>query len=170
MSKTMFYLVGLILGLVYPVAGVMTDSIHPHDGISYFIGADGHKITLIHDVNATDPTYSQVLYFIATDPTDQIAYEKGRFTCGDYAERVQNNAENAGIRCAWVSVDFTDAEGHAFNAFNTTDRGLIFIDCTKGDAQVDPQIGKLCAPTPIDPVADYSIKPLGTLKNYDIYW
>jgi hypothetical protein len=170
MSKIILYLVGFMLGLVYPMAGVVADSVHPHTGISYYVGADGHKITLVHNESAIDPTYAQMLNFIASDTTDQIAYKKGQFTCGDYAERVQNNAENAGIRCAWVSVDFIDAVGHACNAFNTTDRGLVFIDCTNGDSHVDVQIGQLYAPTPLDSNAGYSIKPLGISKNHDICW
>lgn len=170
MSKIVLYLVGFMLGLGYPMAGVLADSVHPHNGISCYVGADGHKITLVHNDSAIDPTYAQLLKFIASDTTDQIAYKKGQFTCGDYAERVKNNAENAGIRSSWVSVDFVDAAGHACNAFNTTDRGLVFIDCTNGDAHVNMQLGQWYAPTPLDPNANYSIKPLGTLKNYDIYW
>jgi hypothetical protein len=46
----------------------------------------------------------------------------------------------------------------------------VFIDCTNGDAHVDMQLGQLYAPTPLDTNANYSIKPLGTLKNYDILW
>ena len=64
--------------------------------------------------------------------------------CADFAERLHNNAEMAGIRCAYVSLDmvgYTDPydfgiasdAGHACNAFETTDRGLVFIDCT-GDS------------------------------------
>jgi hypothetical protein len=145
--------------------------LHPHYGVVYYAGADGHKITLVHNENATDATYSQVMQFIESDTTDQIPFQKEKFTCGDYAERVQNNAENAGIRCAWVSIDFEHGgNGHACNAFNTTDKGLVFIDCTKGDAHVDTQIGQWYAPTPLDPNADYTIEPLGVVKNYEIYW
>lgn len=144
-----------MVGLGYPMAGVVTDSVHPHTGISYYVGADGHRITLVQNVSAIDPTYAQLLKIIASDTTDQIVYTKGQFTCGDFAERVQHNAENAGIRCAWVSVDFTDAEGHACNAFKTIDRVLVFIDCTNGDAYLDLQIGQLCAPAPLNPNAGY---------------
>jgi hypothetical protein len=44
---------------------------------------------------------------------------------------VHNNAEAAGIRAASVSVDFEgDEVGHACNAFDTIDKGLVYIDCT----------------------------------------
>jgi hypothetical protein len=170
MSKSFIYIIGFIIGFGYPITGVLTDSVHPHSGISYFIGADGHKITLMHNDSAIDPTYDQLLNFIASDTTSQIPYKSGQFTCGDYAERVQNNAEKAGILCGWVSVDFLSGAGHACNAFNTTDKGIVFIDCTNGDAHVDMYIGRWYAPTPIDKNPTYSIKPLGILKNYEIYW
>lgn len=61
--------------------------------------------------------------------------------CADFAERLHNNAELAGIRCGFVSLDMTgytdpfnlgiaSDSGHACNVFETTDRGLIYIDCT----------------------------------------
>jgi len=55
---------------------------------------------------------------------------------------VHNNAEAAGIKAAWISIYFEgDDEGHACNAFQTVDRGLIYIDCTSGK---DP--GKVWSP------------------------
>ena len=92
------------------------------------------------------------------------------FTCGDYAEQVQNNAENAGIKCAWVGIDFTQGGGHACNAFNTTDKGLIFIDCTTGDYIIkNMAIGNIYQPVQI--TKDNSIiEPMGTIQDYDIHW
>jgi len=61
--------------------------------------------------------------------------------CSDFAERLHNNAEMAGIRAGYVSLDmigYTDPaglglpsdSGHACNVFHTTDRGLVYIDVT----------------------------------------
>jgi len=61
--------------------------------------------------------------------------------CADFAERLHNNAEIAGIRAGYVSLDlvgYTDPanlgipsnSGHALNVFETVDRGLVFIDST----------------------------------------
>jgi len=63
--------------------------------------------------------------------------------CGDFAQRLHNSAELKGVRCGYVSIDlegYTDPynygissnTGHALNVFNTTDKGLIYIDCTGG--------------------------------------
>ena len=63
--------------------------------------------------------------------------------CGGFAQRLHNSAEMSGIRCGYVSIDlvgYTDPydygipenSGHAFNVFNTTDKGIVYIDCTGG--------------------------------------
>ena len=75
--------------------------------------------------------------------------------CADFAERLHNDAEMAGIRCAYVTIGlsgYTDPShygipsntSHAFDAFQTSDRGLIYIDFTgKGfsDIQAFNQTG-----------------------------
>jgi len=48
--------------------------------------------------------------------------------CVDFAVMLHNNAELSGFRCAFVSIEI--GEGHALVAFNTTDKGLIYIDST----------------------------------------
>lgn len=54
--------------------------------------------------------------------------------CADYAQAIYNDAEAAGIKTAFVAVRFADGSvAHAFNFFETTDRGSVFIDCTAPD-------------------------------------
>lgn len=47
--------------------------------------------------------------------------------CADFAERLHNNAEKAGIRCGYVIIDSLN---HALNVFETTDKGFVYIDDT----------------------------------------
>jgi len=105
------------------------------------VGGDGEPIELINNLNATNPTFAELIAFVKEDPTDEHYYATDvdvyvgaaevPYVCSDFAEDVHNNAEAAGIRTAWVSIDFEgDDEGHALNAFETTDRGLVYIDCT----------------------------------------
>ena len=61
---------------------------------------------------------------------DGTAQPSDPHVCADFAERLHNNAELAGIRCAYVSITLAGNVGHACNAFQTTDRGLVHIDCT----------------------------------------
>ena len=80
---------------------------------------------------AADPTWQQLMAFLTKDSTDRKRYDAASFACGAFAEEVHNNGEAAGIKAAWVAIDFKDvAEGHGLNAFTTSDKGLVFIDCT----------------------------------------
>ncbi len=100
------------------------------------VGGDGEPIELVNNLDATNPTYAELVDFIKADTTDTKGYvEEGfmAYVCSDFAEAVHNYAEAAGIKAAWVSIDFYgDVEGHALNAFETTDRGVVYIDCTGG--------------------------------------
>jgi hypothetical protein len=100
-------------------------------------GAD-QPIRLINNPAAADATYKEVLGFIRTDTTDLLEYvdrdnpDGARpFVCSDFAEAVHNNAETAGIRAGYVSVDWAEGGiGHAIDAFKTSDLGLVYFDCT----------------------------------------
>ena len=89
------------------------------------------KIHLIESSNAADPTWQQLKAFLIADSTDKEAYNLLAYPCGIFAEELHNNAEAVGIRAAWVGIDFVEGGvGHALNAFNTSDKGLVYIDCT----------------------------------------
>jgi hypothetical protein len=91
----------------------------------------GSPVILVDDPTARDPTWEELMHFLEEDDTDRILYQLDSFNCIDFAERLHNNAENRGIRAAYVSVSFQDRQnGHAINAFETVDKGLVFIDCT----------------------------------------
>lgn len=120
------------------------------------IGADGHTITLKNNLSAKDPTYAQVVSFIYMDTTDQKVYDEATWVCADYAETVHNDAESMGIKCAWVEVNFVDGSAdHACNAFQTVDRGMIYIDCTEDDKVVELVQG-----------ANYTLKSLYSTTEY----
>jgi hypothetical protein len=123
----------LALALVFFTSCRSPDFIYTEDG-KIECGGNGQAIILSHNANAIDPTFDQMVAFIESDNTDGREYVKSgtdAFVCADFAEVVHNNAEAAGIRAAWVSLTFEGTkEGHALNAFETTDRGLVYIDCT----------------------------------------
>lgn len=103
----------------------------------------GESICLVNNNNATDPTWRQLEVFLRIDKTDQHQYLLGSYTCGDFAEEVHNNAEVAGIRAAFVAVFFeSESKGHALNAFETTDSGLVYIDCLEHDTIAYIEEGK----------------------------
>ncbi|TGC07043.1 hypothetical protein CUN85_12070 [Methanolobus halotolerans] len=99
--------------------------------------ASGEPVKLTDNESARDPTWDELMIFLKEDDTDRILYRSNIFDCVDFAERLHNNAEKAGFRAAYVSVDFHDLrKGHAINAFQTTDKGLTFIDCTGPQVQL----------------------------------
>ncbi len=101
--------------------------------------------------------------------------------CADFAERLHNNAELAGIRCAYVSVGLAGSAGHACNAFQTTDSGLMYIDCTgisdsygpdNNDKVVDIQVGKQYNPEYLFPSGGWYIPggTTGSVTDFQVIW
>lgn len=96
-------------------------------------------IRLVDNVDAVDPTWQQLEAFLLADDSDKNPYVVGVYVCGSFAEDLHNNAEAAGIKAAWVALDFEDdSVGHALNIFDTVDRGLVYIDTTGGRPASDP--------------------------------
>jgi len=115
----------------------------------------GGFIVLINNTDAKNPTYAELLSFLRKDKTEAFPYHltpsiAGFYygsassnvnldrikeiidgnvqpslpnICADFAERLHNNAEKAGIRAGYVN-----GTNHAFNVFETTDKGLVYID------------------------------------------
>ena len=109
--------------------------------------------------------------------------------CADFAERLHNEAELAGIKCAYVSVDisgYTDPyhygipsnSGHALDAFQTTDRGLVYVDDTNspGPARcvkiINVQLGQQYVPESLFPESGWSSTwdSMGTVTNLELTW
>jgi len=101
--------------------------------------------------------------------------------CADFAERLHNDAEMAGIRCAYVSIDLSTGS-HALNAFQTTDRGLVYIDDTGPSQQPHSVravktvnqivVGQPYIPVALFPEAGWSqvYQSVGTVTNLQVTW
>ncbi len=108
----------------------------------YVAGPTGVAIELVNNELALDVSWSQLAEFVILDDTDESPYIQDLRMCGSFAEALHNDAEAAGIRCAWVSIDIAGQEiGHALNAFLTTDRGIAFVDCTGEDTSFVSAVG-----------------------------
>lgn len=99
--------------------------------------ASGDPIILLNREVAVDPTWEQLKFFLGEDKTDLDTYIVGYQMCGYFAETLHNNAEKAGIRCAFVVLNL-EADLHTLNVFKTTDSGLVFIDSTGRELQAIP--------------------------------
>lgn len=151
---------------------------------TYAVGGDGNRIYLQNNPNATDPTFLELVSFIKRDKTDTIRYSDN-YVCADFAETLHNNAEANGLKAGYVCIDFFgDPNGHAMNAFNTTDKGLIYIDCTgtiksfpcNKDKLIKIEIGKSIRVDELYPDNCYENYiglcnfNMGIIENIEIYW
>jgi hypothetical protein len=103
----------------------------------YRVYKGGPLIHLVRNAKSQDPTWQELKDFIQSDGTDRKTYDLATFPCGAFAQEVYNNAEAHGIRAGWVGIDFEgETEGHAINAFETTDVGLVYVDCTGDKSKV----------------------------------
>jgi hypothetical protein len=154
------------------------------------VGADGHEITLENNPEARNVTWAELQQFLLSDQTNTLLYNYSTFVCADFAERLHNNAEKAGIRAAYVCIHlmpecvydpYTGCSychplgiGHACNAFMTTDRGLVFVDDTGQtdgsgeDRTVSIASGQLYVGWSIFTSTTWC--PMGTVEEFGITW
>lgn len=84
-----------------------------------------------------NPTYSQLIYFIEKNDLDDYDYSDYYwFDCDEYSYTLINDSRNRGFRAGQVTIypkkDFDDYDEddvtHSIVVFNTSDRGLIFVE------------------------------------------
>ena len=143
----------------------------------YRLYPGGPPVKLINNSAAVDVTWDKLVAFVEADATDGNAYLPDKYMCGSFALDLHNNAEAAGIRAAWVAIDFYGQDvGHAATAFLTTDRGLVIIDDTSSYDTAHQALSDAAAKS-FDKVAyiaigqDYGIIPLevGNSPLYNYY-
>ncbi|MBI2850281.1 MAG: hypothetical protein HYX80_04465 [Chloroflexi bacterium] len=91
-------------------------------------------------VETHNPTYSELMAFLAEDKTDGKPYIEGEYVCFEYAAELNNNADVRGLQAAYVRLR-SDDWGHAVVAFETVDKGLIFIE-PQSDSVVNLVVGQ----------------------------
>ncbi|MGA9047855.1 MAG: hypothetical protein WB588_02575 [Dehalococcoidia bacterium] len=147
------------------------------------VGADNHYIVLRNNPSAHNPTWAELKSFLQTDQTDKHLYIPGKFTCGDFAEMLHNNAEAAGIRAAIVAIELQPDSGdgslanHSFNAFETTDRGTVYIDDVSSsqgffaDKIVNFKVGQEYSVSPIFPQTGQQViwPDMGIVVSIDVF-
>lgn len=80
-----------------------------------------------------DPSYTEMIAFLKADKTDNNPYSTASYNCFDYTRDVIDNAHKNSIRCGYVRIEFEDNTAHACVAFNTIDKGLVFIEPQSDD-------------------------------------
>jgi len=87
-----------------------------------------------------NPTFDEVLRFLAADITDSKTFIEGEYVCTHFGRDVNDAAETQGIKCAVVWICFPQ-KGHTIIGFNTVDKGMVYFE-PQSDERVRPAIGK----------------------------
>lgn len=92
-----------------------------------------------------DPTYQEMKNFLEQNQTNKRAYRWEIYMCHQYSQDTVNHAKSYGIRAGYALLYFPDSRsrmwGHAIICFNTTDKGLIFVE-PQLDKEVKVEVGK----------------------------
>lgn len=81
-----------------------------------------------------DPTYAEMLEFIAWDTTDSNEYTSS-YRCEEFSLDVKLNAIAYGYNCEMLYIKFT-VSAHAIVFFDTTDRGRVYIEPQTDDVVI----------------------------------
>ena len=105
-----------------------------------------NNITLSENVTSNNqtltlknPTFEEMRAFILKDTTSRKIFVLNKYECRHFATEVDNSAEATGWRCAFVLLCYKQGQ-HAVIAFDTIDRGLVFIE-PQTDAAIDVKVG-----------------------------
>jgi peptidoglycan hydrolase CwlO-like protein len=134
-------------------------------GITTNFSSGCDDVALIDNPEAENPTWNELITFLADDQTEKHEYIIGVYDCSQFSRDVHNNAETAGIRAAEVQVWFKNEDtGHALNAFITTDYGLVYVDCT----EAPDKIARVKLDKEFRAVDKYSVA--GQNARNDLWW
>jgi hypothetical protein len=96
-------------------------------------------VSINQTVEIKNPTFKEVKEFILQDTANKHQFITNKYECRHFATDVNNNAEAAGIRCAFVLLCYKNGQ-HAVVGFETVDRGMIYIE-PQTDAAIQPVAG-----------------------------
>ena len=118
-----------------------------------------------------DPTYNEVAMFIGEDDTNTNQYVPDIFTCIDFAQGVNNNAEKQGIRCCVIHVEFEN-KAHALIGFNTVDKGMVYVEPQSDEWVENFEVGNDYWTECVVPQPGYYYEdePDDTIEGIYIYW
>ena len=91
-------------------------------------------------------TWDELNEFLANDHTNWHAYDIDKYNCVNYAMDLVANAQAENYNAWIVAVSFRGADvGHAFVAFETSDKGTIWIEPQSDYAYAAVKVGQpLC--------------------------
>lgn len=111
------------------MAPVETNALYALRTVPLFDSQD-KPVQLRNYHHATNVSLARLMEFIRTNPVNLATFQPGKFVCTEFGQALHNAAEAAGLRCGLVYVEFEKGENHVLNAFETTDKGIVYVDCT----------------------------------------
>ena len=101
-------------------------NVYRYDPANAYTPAKPHMTPTPGDVIVT---WQQLADFISSDHTNWKTYDLENYNCLDYAIDLVANARNEHMKAWIVGVDFVGGDtGHAFVAFETSDRGTVYVE------------------------------------------
>lgn len=155
----------------------------PGEENTVFVYPNGTHCYITEYRDARDPTYERLLSFLKSDRTEEATYVNGSYVCTNFAITLHDHAEANLIRAHIVDLDFQGIpDGHMIVAFNTVDKGLVYIDDTGNkiedkqrgvpsiDAIVYPAVGKAYQPKYLFPTlaGSWYLKSIGTVSELNL--
>jgi len=133
--------------------------------------ANYDRLTTGYGYVLRDPSYQEMKDFLEQDETSEQEYLRNEYICVDFAANVKANAAEEGIRCAYVVIEYLGTNGHAIVAFDTTDRGLVYIE-PQFDWDVELEIGRRYYECVVPPPGQYMVEPEydDTIARIVIIW
>jgi hypothetical protein len=135
----------------------------------YSVGYEnGKEFVVTHlDQYVTIPKavpYEKVLEFLEEDKGDEQPFINMYYDCISFTKALRENAIAKGIRCGIVTFtlhsEVSDSQmGHAINAFETTDRGIVYFDPQTDGQRYDIKVGGY-----------YSLSERYRIIKIDIIW
>lgn len=100
---------------------------YTHEADYYFTTPQGIQVVGIHDNKGNTYSVQETLH----------DYVTSGYMCMNFAIDLHNNAEKTGIRCAVITLNVYSPvndlwTSHCFNGFNTTDKGMVYVDAGWG--------------------------------------
>ncbi len=137
---------------------LLTEAALEEHELSYW-DTEHNNIVLLENNEAVDVSYDELVEFLLWDNSSD---EREGWTCGQHSEATHNIAERAGIRSYFVVIEFSRNANintrHFLLAFDTTDRGRVYIECFGGDGVCQVEVGK-----------DYIVTDI-TNEDYSYQW
>ncbi len=137
-----------------------------------YLGNPNHEKMEIHEYKyANDPTFEEILEILEETTIDENDYSH-TYYCTEFAADLHDISENKyHKRCIIVTAVSSDGSfNHCFNAYNTKDKGIVYVDETSGDRIVTIDNGCFNATSIYDPEDVISLDFRNTGIEYEYFW